>query len=135
TRECMKRQDMEFVAIGENMNVEKARDEGLFDSHHPGHSFGASIPKEITPEFVRSEIARGRAIIPANINHTELEPMILGRNFLVKITGNIGHSALGSSIEAEVAKLTWVIRWGSDPGMELSTGMHNYETRERLIRH
>src|SRR5690606_849552 len=134
TRECMKRQDMEFVAIGENMNVEKARDEGLFDSHHPGHSFGASIPKEITPEFVRSEIARGRAIIPANINHTDLEPMILGRNFLVKINGHIGNSALGSSIQAELAKLTRGIRWGSDIIMDLSTGKNIHETRELIVR-
>src|SRR5699024_2364485 len=102
--------EMEFVAIRENMKLEKARQAGLLDSQHPGHSFGASIPKAITPEFVRSEIARGRAIIPANINHPELEPMILGRNFLVKINGNIGNSALGSSIEEEVAKLTWGIR-------------------------
>ncbi|HKM37103.1 MAG TPA: phosphomethylpyrimidine synthase ThiC, partial [Thiopseudomonas sp.] len=102
--------EMEYVAIRENLKLEKAREAGLLDSQHPGQSFGASIPKEITPEFVRSEIARGRAIIPANINHTELEPMILGRNFLVKINGNIGNSALGSSIEEEVAKLTWGIR-------------------------
>lgn len=126
--------EMEFVAIRENMKLEKARAEGLLDSQHPGHSFGASIPKEITAEFVRSEIARGRAIIPANINHTELEPMILGRNFLVKINGNIGNSALGSSIEEEVAKLTWGIRWGSDTIMDLSTGKNIHETREWIIR-
>ena len=126
--------EMEFVAIRENMKLEKARAEGLLDSQHPGHSFGASIPQEITPEFVRSEIARGRAIIPANINHTELEPMILGRNFLVKINGNIGNSALGSSIEEEVAKLTWGIRWGSDTIMDLSTGKNIHETREWIIR-
>src|SRR5574344_2655208 len=126
--------EMEFVAIRENMKLEKAREAGLLDSQHPGHSFGASIPKEITPEFVRSEIARGRAIIPANINHTELEPMILGCNFLVKINGNIGNSALGSSIEEEVAKLTWGIRWGSDTVMDLSTGKHIHETREWIIR-
>lgn len=126
--------EMEFVAIRENMKLEKARAEGLLDNQHPGHSFGASIPKEITAEFVRSEIARGRAIIPANINHTELEPMILGRNFLVKINGNIGNSALGSSIEEEVAKLTWGIRWGSDTIMDLSTGKNIHETREWIIR-
>lgn len=126
--------EMEFVAIRENMKLEKARAEGLLDSQHPGQSFGASIPKEITPEFVRSEIARGRAIIPANINHTELEPMILGRNFLVKINGNIGNSALGSSIEEEVAKLTWGIRWGSDTIMDLSTGKNIHETREWIVR-
>ncbi|HAB91418.1 MAG TPA: phosphomethylpyrimidine synthase ThiC, partial [Pseudomonas sp.] len=126
--------EMEYVAIRENLKLEKARETGLLDSQHPGQSFGASIPKEITPEFVRSEIARGRAIIPANINHTELEPMILGRNFLVKINGNIGNSALGSSIEEEVAKLTWGIRWGSDTIMDLSTGKNIHETREWIVR-
>ena len=126
--------EMEYVAIRENLKLEKAREAGLLDSQHPGQSFGASIPKEITPEFVRSEIARGRAIIPANINHTELEPMILGRNFLVKINGNIGNSALGSSIEEEVAKLTWGIRWGSDTIMDLSTGKNIHETREWIVR-
>lgn len=126
--------EMEYVAIRENLKLEKAREAGLLDNQHPGQSFGASIPKEITPEFVRSEIARGRAIIPANINHTELEPMILGRNFLVKINGNIGNSALGSSIEEEVAKLTWGIRWGSDTIMDLSTGKNIHETREWIIR-
>ncbi len=126
--------EMEYVAIRENLKLEKAREAGLLDSQHPGQSFGASIPKEITPEFVRSEIARGRAIIPANINHTELEPMILGRNFIVKINGNIGNSALGSSIEEEVAKLTWGIRWGSDTIMDLSTGKNIHETREWIIR-
>ena len=126
--------EMEYVAIRENLKLEKAREAGLLDSQHPGQSFGASIPKEITPEFVRAEIARGRAIIPANINHTELEPMILGRNFLVKINGNIGNSALGSSIEEEVAKLTWGIRWGSDTIMDLSTGKNIHETREWIVR-
>ena len=126
--------EMEYVAIRENLKLEKAREAGLLDSQHPGQSFGASIPKEITSEFVRSEIARGRAIIPANINHTELEPMILGRNFLVKINGNIGNSALGSSIEEEVAKLTWGIRWGSDTIMDLSTGKNIHETREWIVR-
>ena len=126
--------EMEFVAIRENLKLQEAREAGLLDSQHPGHSFGASIPREITPEFVRSEIARGRAVIPANINHSELEPMIIGRNFLVKINGNIGNSALGSSIEEEVAKLTWGIRWGADTIMDLSTGKNIHETREWIIR-
>lgn len=126
--------EMEYVAIRENMKLQEARAAGLLDTQHAGHSFGASIPKGITPEFVREEVARGRAIIPANINHTELEPMIIGRNFLVKINGNIGNSALGSSIEEEVAKLTWGIRWGSDTVMDLSTGKHIHETREWIIR-
>ncbi|MFD2643822.1 phosphomethylpyrimidine synthase ThiC [Pseudomonas japonica] len=126
--------EMEYVAIRENMKLQEARAAGLLDQQHAGHSFGASIPKEITAEFVREEIARGRAIIPANINHVELEPMIIGRNFLVKINGNIGNSALGSSIEEEVAKLTWGIRWGSDTVMDLSTGKHIHETREWIIR-
>ncbi len=126
--------EMEFVAIRENMKLAEAREAGLLVAQHPGQSFGASIPREITPEFVRSEVARGRAIIPANINHVELEPMIIGRNFLVKINGNIGNSALGSSIEEEVAKLTWGIRWGSDTIMDLSTGKHIHETREWIIR-
>ncbi|WIX02450.1 phosphomethylpyrimidine synthase ThiC [Pseudomonas sp. AR5] len=126
--------EMEYVAIRENMKLAEAREAGLLSAQHQGQSFGASIPKEITPEFVRSEVARGRAIIPANINHTELEPMIIGRNFLVKINGNIGNSALGSSIEEEVAKLTWGIRWGSDTVMDLSTGKHIHETREWIIR-
>jgi len=126
--------EMEYVAIRENMRLQEARAAGLLSQQHAGHSFGASIPKEITAEFVRDEIARGRAIIPANINHPELEPMIIGRNFLVKINGNIGNSALGSSIEEEVAKLTWGIRWGSDTVMDLSTGKHIHETREWIIR-
>ena len=126
--------EMEYVALRENMKLQEARAAGLLAQQHPGHSFGASIPKEITAEFVRDEIARGRAIIPANINHVELEPMIIGRNFLVKINGNIGNSALGSSIEEEVAKLTWGIRWGSDTVMDLSTGKHIHETREWIIR-
>jgi phosphomethylpyrimidine synthase len=126
--------EMEYVALRENMKLQEARAAGLLTQQHPGHSFGASIPKEITAEFVRDEIARGRAIIPANINHVELEPMIIGRNFLVKINGNIGNSALGSSIEEEVAKLTWGIRWGSDTAMDLSTGKHIHETREWIIR-
>lgn len=126
--------EMEYIAIRENMKLQEHRAAGLLDQQHAGQSFGASIPKEITPEFVRDEVAGGRAIIPANINHTELEPMIIGRNFLVKINGNIGNSALGSSIEEEVAKLTWGIRWGSDTVMDLSTGKHIHETREWIIR-
>ncbi|WP_339486927.1 phosphomethylpyrimidine synthase ThiC [Pseudomonas sp. EL_65y_Pfl2_R95] len=126
--------EMEYVAIRENLKLQEARAAGLLKDQHPGQSFGASIPQQITAEFVRDEVARGRAIIPANINHTELEPMIIGRNFLVKINGNIGNSALGSSIEEEVAKLTWGIRWGSDTVMDLSTGKHIHETREWIIR-
>ena len=126
--------EMEYIAIRENMKLQEARTAGLLDAQHPGQSFGASIPQEITPEFVRDEVARGRAIIPANINHTELEPMIIGRNFLVKVNGNIGNSALGSSIEEEVEKLTWGIRWGADTVMDLSTGKHIHETREWILR-
>ncbi|MDO8330039.1 MAG: phosphomethylpyrimidine synthase ThiC [Fluviicoccus sp.] len=126
--------EMEYIAIRENMKLQEARERGLLGQQHAGQSFGAAIPKEITPEFVRSEVALGRAIIPANINHPELEPMIIGRNFLVKINGNIGNSALGSSIEEEVAKLTWGIRWGADTIMDLSTGKHIHETREWIIR-
>ena len=126
--------EMEYVAIRENMKLEVARAAGLLDQQHPGNSFGASVPKIITPEFVREEIARGRAIIPANINHTELEPMIIGRNFLVKINANIGNSALGSSIQEEVEKMTWSIRWGGDTVMDLSTGKNIHETREWIIR-
>ncbi len=126
--------EMEYIAIRENMKLAEARAAGLLQDQHPGHSFGASVPTEITPEFVRDEVARGRAIIPANINHTELEPMIIGRNFLVKINGNIGNSALGSSIEEEVEKMTWGIRWGSDTVMDLSTGKNIHETREWIIR-
>ncbi|OZO26866.1 phosphomethylpyrimidine synthase ThiC [Pseudomonas aeruginosa] len=126
--------EMEYIAIRENMKLQEARAAGLLDQQHPGHSFGANTPKEITPEFVREEVACGRAIIPANINHTELEPMIIGRNFLVKINGNIGNSALGSSIEEEVEKLTWGIRWGADTVMDLSTGKHIHETREWILR-
>ncbi len=126
--------EMEFVAIRENLRLQEQLEAGVYNQQHQGNSFGASIPQQITPEFVRQEIARGRAIIPANINHVELEPMIIGRNFLVKINGNIGNSALGSSIEEEVAKLTWGIRWGADTIMDLSTGKHIHETREWIIR-
>ena len=138
--------EMEFVAIRENMRrkeyLEELKKSGpmgdrlaeLMNRQHPGQSFGASIPAEITPEFVRSEIARGRAIIPANINHPEIEPMIIGRNFLVKINANIGNSAVTSSIGEEVEKMTWAIRWGGDNVMDLSTGKHIHETREWIIR-
>jgi phosphomethylpyrimidine synthase len=126
--------EMEYIAIRENMALAQARELGVLDQQHKGMSFGASIPDEITAEFVRDEVARGRAIIPANINHPELEPMIIGRNFLVKINGNIGNSALGSSIEEEVEKLTWGARWGADTVMDLSTGKNIHETREWIIR-
>ncbi|WP_299204329.1 phosphomethylpyrimidine synthase ThiC [uncultured Amphritea sp.] len=127
--------EMEFIAIRENMKLAKARAEGnIVAQQHPGHSFGAKLPDEITPEFVRQEVAEGRAIIPANINHPEIEPMIIGRNFLVKINGNIGNSALTSSIEEEVEKMTWGIRWGSDTIMDLSTGKNIHETREWILR-
>ncbi len=124
--------EMEYIAIRENQKIEGLSE--LLKSQHHGESFGASIPKIITPEFVRDEIARGRAIIPANINHPEVEPMIIGRNFLVKINANIGNSALGSSIQEEVEKMTWAIRWGGDTVMDLSTGKHIHETREWIIR-
>ena len=126
--------EMEFVAIRESLRLQEAREQGLLRQQHPGFSFGASIPQQITPEFVRDEVARGRAIIPANINHTELEPVIIGRNFLVKINGNIGNSALSSSIEEEVDKMAWGIRWGADTIMDLSTGKNIHETREWILR-
>ncbi|MCB1751403.1 MAG: phosphomethylpyrimidine synthase ThiC [Gammaproteobacteria bacterium] len=126
--------EMEFVAIRESLRLQEAREAGLLRQQHPGFSFGASIPQEITPEFVRDEVARGRAIIPANINHPELEPVIIGRNFLVKINGNIGNSALSSSIEEEVDKMAWGIRWGADTIMDLSTGRNIHETREWILR-
>lgn len=122
--------EMEYIAIRESQR----QYEGADTRQHQGQSFGARLPKEITAEFVRAEVAAGRAIIPANINHTELEPMIIGRNFLVKINANIGNSALGSSIEEEVAKMTWSTRWGADTIMDLSTGKHIHETREWIIR-
>jgi phosphomethylpyrimidine synthase len=138
--------EMEFIAIRENLQreayVESLRAAGktgekmleLLTKQHRGESFGASIPRLITPEFVRSEVARGRAIIPANINHPESEPMIIGRNFLVKINANIGNSAVSSGIGEEVEKMTWAIRWGADTVMDLSTGKHIHETREWIIR-
>ncbi|WP_053981187.1 phosphomethylpyrimidine synthase ThiC [Marinagarivorans algicola] len=126
--------EMEYIAIRENMARVQAAEQGLLESQHKGESYGASIPDEITAEFVRSEVARGRAVIPLNINHPEVEPMIIGRNFLVKINGNIGNSALGSSIEEEVEKLTWGTRWGADTIMDLSTGKNIHETREWIVR-
>ena len=138
--------EMEFIAIRENMlradYIESLKQAGgnsarmaeLMLRQHPGQSFGAAIPREITPEFVRDEVARGRAIIPANINHPESEPMIIGRNFLVKINGNIGNSAVSSGIGEEVDKMTWGIRWGADTIMDLSTGKHIHETREWIVR-
>lgn len=128
--------EMEFIAIRENQRIEalNTQDHDLLKQQHPGQDFGASLPKLITPEFVRDEVARGRAIIPANINHPESEPMIIGRNFLVKINANIGNSALGSSIQEEVEKMTWAIRWGGDTVMDLSTGKNIHETREWIIR-
>jgi phosphomethylpyrimidine synthase len=138
--------EMEFIAIRENNNraayLESLRQSGpmgeklaaLMNRQHPGQNFGANLQGEITPEFVRDEVARGRAIIPNNINHPESEPMIIGRNFLVKINANIGNSALGSSIQEEVEKMTWAIRWGGDTVMDLSTGKNIHETREWIIR-
>jgi len=129
--------EMEFVAIRENLGRERAQasnERTQIQFQHPGESFGARIPETITPEFVRDEIARGRAIIPSNINHLELEPMIIGRNFLVKINSNIGNSALSSSIEEEVEKMRWSINWGADTVMDLSTGRNIHETREWILR-
>ncbi|MDP2784409.1 MAG: phosphomethylpyrimidine synthase ThiC [Sulfurimicrobium sp.] len=124
--------EMEFIAIRENQRRDNLAE--IFTRQHPGEHFGAAIPAVITPEFVRDEVARGRAIIPANINHPELEPVIIGRNFLVKINGNIGNSALASSINDEVEKMTWGIRWGADTIMDLSTGKNIHETREWILR-
>ena len=124
--------EMENVAIRETQRREGLSE--LVTRQHPGQSFGAAIPAVITPEFVRDEVARGRAIIPANINHPETEPMIIGRNFLVKINANIGNSALSSSIAEEVEKMTWSTRWGGDTVMDLSTGKNIHETREWIVR-
>jgi len=124
--------EMEFIAIRENQKLEAVSE--IYNFQHPGESFGAAIPKIITPEFVRDEVARGRAIIPNNINHPESEPMIIGRNFLVKINCNLGNSAVTSSIEEEVEKMLWSIRWGGDTVMDLSTGKNIHETREWIIR-
>jgi phosphomethylpyrimidine synthase len=124
--------EMEFIAIRENQRREGISD--ILQTQHPGENHGAKIPQKITPEFVRDEVAKGRAIIPANINHPETEPMIIGRNFLVKINANIGNSALGSSISEEVEKMVWGTRWGGDTVMDLSTGKNIHETREWIIR-
>lgn len=124
--------EMEYIAIRENQRRDNISE--LLQTQHKGHDYGASIPKVITPEFVRDEVARGRAIIPVNINHPEIEPMIIGRNFLVKINANIGNSALGSSISEEVEKMVWGTRWGGDTVMDLSTGKNIHETREWIIR-
>jgi phosphomethylpyrimidine synthase len=128
--------EMEFIAIRENerANQRAAEFSEALRRQHPGQSFGACLPAVITPEFVRDEVARGRAIIPNNINHPETEPMIIGRNFLVKINANIGNSAVTSSIGEEVEKMTWAIRWGADTVMDLSTGKHIHETREWILR-
>ena len=125
--------EMEYIAIRENMKLQALKDDTL-NQQHPGQSFGANIPDEITPEFVRDEVARGRAIIPANINHPEAEPMIIGRNFLIKVNANIGNSAVTSSIEEEVEKLVWSTKWGADTVMDLSTGRYIHETREWIVR-
>jgi phosphomethylpyrimidine synthase len=132
--------EMEFVAIRENLGRREAYqssangDRSALNFQHAGESFGARLPGFVTPEFVRDEVARGRAIIPANINHAELEPMAIGRNFLVKINANIGNSAVASSIEEEVEKMRWAIKWGSDTVMDLSTGRNIHETREWILR-
>ena len=129
--------EMEYVALRENAELEARRAAyaaaGLL-ARHPGQAFGARLPTEVTPEFVRAEVAAGRAIIPCNLNHPELEPMIIGRNFRVKVNANIGNSAVTSSIAEEVEKLVWAIRWGADTVMDLSTGKHIHETREWIIR-
>ena len=132
--------EMEFIAIRENMGRARMAEESRtfnqtsLEHQHPGQPWGASIPDQITPEFVRDEVARGRAIIPCNINHPELEPMIIGRNFLVKINANIGNSAVASSIEEEVEKMRWAIKWGADTVMDLSTGKNIHSTREWILR-
>jgi len=125
--------EMEYIAIRENLKREQVKDDILLQQHK-GQSFGASIPEKITPEFVRDEVARGRAIIPVNINHPECEPMIIGRNFLIKVNANIGNSAVTSSIEEEVEKLVWSAKWGADTVMDLSTGRNIHETREWILR-
>jgi phosphomethylpyrimidine synthase len=132
--------EMEFIAIREDLARQNGGATAVIGAlgagggQHPGEPFGAAIPARITPEFVRDEVARGRAIIPANVNHPESEPMIIGRNFLVKINANIGNSAVASSIDEEVEKMTWAIRWGADTVMDLSTGKNIHETREWILR-
>lgn len=126
--------EMEYIAIRENLALNEAQMDEALANQHPGESFGASIPKIITPEFVRDEVARGRAVIPCNINHPETEPMIIGRNFRTKVNANIGNSAVTSSIQEEVEKTVWATRWGGDTVMDLSTGQNIHETREWVIR-
>ena len=129
--------EMEFAALRENLKLDALRADPRYEKllrQHPGQAWGAQIPETITPEFVRAEIAAGRAILPANINHPELEPMVIGRNFRVKINTNIGNSALTSSIAEEVEKMVWSARWGGDTLMDLSTGKHIHETREWILR-
>ncbi len=126
--------EMEFVAIRENQKLQNIKENGLLTKQHRGENFGAQIPEFYTPEFVRDEIASGRAVLPANINHPECEPMIIGRNFMVKINANIGNSATTSSIAEEVEKMIWSVRWGGDTVMDLSTGANIHETREWIIR-
>ena len=129
--------EMEYIAIREDMRLQQHRKDPHYQKllmQHVGHHFGANLPNEITPEFVRNEVACGRAIIPNNINHLESEPMIIGRNFLVKINTNLGNSAVTSSIGEEVEKMVWGVRWGGDTVMDLSTGKHIHETREWIIR-
>jgi phosphomethylpyrimidine synthase len=126
--------EMEYIAIRENQGLAEAKEKGLLVERHKGESFGLTIPDEITPEFVRDEVAKGRAIIPSNINHPESEPMIIGRNFKIKVNANIGNSAVTSSIEEEVHKMTWSTRWGGDTVMDLSTGKNIHQTREWIIR-
>ncbi|ELE2167518.1 phosphomethylpyrimidine synthase ThiC [Vibrio fluvialis] len=132
-RQGMITPEMEYIALRENMGRRRYQDEQL-NRQHPGQNFGANLPKDITPEFVCQEVAEGRAIIPCNINHPESEPMIIGRNFLVKVNANIGNSSVSSSIEEEVEKLVWATRWGGDTVMDLSTGRNIHETREWILR-
>ncbi|MDE0251226.1 MAG: phosphomethylpyrimidine synthase ThiC, partial [Gammaproteobacteria bacterium] len=129
--------EMEYVALREDMRLQQHRQDTRYEKllhQHKGQRFGASLPETVTPEFVRGEVAAGRAIIPNNINHPESEPMIIGRNFLVKVNTNLGNSVIASSIEEEVEKMAWAVRWGSDTIMDLSTGKHIHETREWIIR-
>jgi phosphomethylpyrimidine synthase len=129
--------EMEFVALRESMPLEQLLEDPLYASRlrqHPGQPFGAQLPQHVTPEFVRAEVAAGRAIIPANVNHPELEPMIIGRNFKVKINANIGNSAVTSSPAEEVDKMIWATYWGADTIMDLSTGEHIHELREWILR-
>ncbi|HKJ94075.1 MAG TPA: phosphomethylpyrimidine synthase ThiC, partial [Gammaproteobacteria bacterium] len=126
--------EMEYIAIRENQRLDRYLENATLARRQPGQAFGARLPEAITAEFVREEVARGRAIIPANVNHPESEPMIIGRSFLVKINANMGNSAVTSSIAEEVEKLVWATRWGADTIMDLSTGRHIHETREWVIR-